>query len=165
MSKRMDSGKFWAFVPVGLLGGLVVMVLGFVHIALTDPGFAVQDRYYSRALSWDERLAAERRSASLGWNAELSAVRVPGGVMDVTVKLADRDGQPVGGARVDVTTFAVARSRKVVRATFTKVADGVYRARVPAERGGLWDFSVEADRGTDRFTYAARRDVVEGPAS
>src|SRR5205814_172797 len=84
MNKRLDSGTFWAFVPVGLLGGLIATVLGLVHTALTDPGFAVQDRYYSRALSWDEHLAAERRSAALGWRAELAAVRVPSGMMDVT---------------------------------------------------------------------------------
>lgn len=165
MSKRIDKGTFWAFVPVALLGGLITTVLGLVHIALTDPGFAVQDRYYSRALSWDEHLAAERRSAALGWRAELTAVRVPGGTMDVTVKLVDRGERVIDGALVEVAAFSVARSRKVVRATFVKTPDGAYRARFPAERGGLWDFSIEATRGTDRFTYGVRKDVPEAPGS
>jgi nitrogen fixation protein FixH len=165
MSKRMERGTFWAFVPVGLLGGLITTVLGLVHVALTDPGFAVQDRYYSRALSWDEHLAAERRSAALGWRAELSAVRVPGGTVEVTLKLTGRDGRAVDGARADVAAFSVARSRKVVRAVFLKTREGSYRARLHAERGGLWDFAVDAARGADRFTYGVRRDVSEAPGT
>jgi hypothetical protein len=43
--------------------------------------------------------------------------------------------------------------------------EGSYRARFPAERGGLWDFAVEAARGADLFTYGVRKDVSEAPGS
>ena len=45
-----NKARLWASVPVVLLGGLVTTVLGFVHVALSDPSFAVEDRYYSKAL-------------------------------------------------------------------------------------------------------------------
>jgi nitrogen fixation protein FixH len=160
----IHKAKFWSLVPVMLLGGLVTTVLGFVHVALSDPSFAVQDRYYSRALSWDEHLAAERRSAELGWHAELFATRAADGATTLALTLTDRDGRPVKGARIEMDGFAVARSRSVVRATFTERQTGGYEAHFVSPRGGRWEFSLDAAREDARFTTTVRADIEEGPA-
>jgi nitrogen fixation protein FixH len=158
-----NKARFWASVPVALLGGLVATVLGFVHVALSDPSFAVEDRYYTKALSWDEHLAAERRSAALGWHASVLTARAANGDTDLTVKLVDRDGLPVHGARVDAEAFAVARSRRVVRTTFVESAPGDYRAHVVTDRGGRWELSMDASRGKDRFTSTTVKDLEAAP--
>jgi nitrogen fixation protein FixH len=157
-----NKARFWASVPVVLLGGLVATVLGFVHVALSDPSFAVEDRYYAKALSWDEHLAAERRSASLGWRASVLTARAPNGDTDLTLTLIDRDGRPVQGARVEVEGFAVARSRRVIRTTFLEGAPGNYRAHLVTDRGGRWELSMDASRGVDRFTSTTVKDLEAG---
>lgn len=156
------KARFWAGVPIVLLGGLVATVLGFVHIALSDPGFAVEDRYYKKALSWDEHLAAERRSAALGWKAALETTRAPSGDTDIVLSLVDRDGRPVTDARIETEAFAVARSRRVIRAAFVQSAPGSYRAHLMTDRGGRWSFSLDATRRDDRFTATLVKDLEAG---
>jgi nitrogen fixation protein FixH len=157
----VQKGTFWALVPVVLLGGLVVTMLGFVHLALSDPGFAVRDRYYSKALSWDEQIAGDRRSAELGWRAELETVRVADGATELALAIRDREGKPVRGARIDVNAFSVARSRRIVRSTFTERTDGGYGARLAMDRGGRWEFAIDATQGPNRFSIVIRRDMAE----
>jgi nitrogen fixation protein FixH len=156
------KARFWASVPVVLLGGLVTTVLGFVHIALADPSFAVEDRYYAKALSWDERLAAERRSVALGWRANILSARAPGGDTDLRLTLADREGRPVQGAHIDLEGFPVVRSRRVVRTVFVEGAPGDYRARVVTDRGGRWELTMDASRGRDRFTATLHEELESG---
>jgi nitrogen fixation protein FixH len=157
-----NKARIWASVPVVLLGGLVTTVLGLVHVALSDPSFAVEDRYYTKALSWDEHLAAERRSASLGWRASVLTARAPNGETDLTVTLVDRDGRPVHGARIDGEAFAVARSRRVVRTAFVEAAPGDYRAHIVTDRGGRWEISMDARREKDRFSSTTVKDLEAG---
>ena len=135
------------------------MVLWAVHMALTDPSFAVQDRYYSKALLWDEQVAAERRSTALGWRADVSTYRDLAGSTDVAVSLVDRDGHPVHGARIGMEAFSVARSNRIVRTSFVEGVAGEYHARVVTERGGRWELSVDATRGADRFTSTIHQDL------
>jgi len=158
-ASEKSKARFWASVPVVLLGSLVATVLGFVHVALSDPSFAVEDRYYAKALSWDEHLAAERRSAALGWRASVLTARAASGDTDLEVTLVDRDGRPVQGAHLDVEAFSILRARRVIRTTFVENTPGDYRAHVVTERAGRWELSMDATRGKDRFTSTVYKDL------
>jgi nitrogen fixation protein FixH len=159
--RSTNTGLFWALFPVVLLGSLVGMVLFSVHVAVSDPSFAVEEKYYSRATTWDEQLAANRRSSALGWRSNVVTATSPSGQTNLMVSLVDRDGHPVQGANIDVEAFAVARSRRVVRAALHEEAAGQYRASLPTDHAGRWQLSLDATRGEDRFASTVRRDLPE----
>ncbi|HVW27393.1 MAG TPA: FixH family protein [Polyangiaceae bacterium] len=156
------TGTFWALFPVVLLGSLVAVEFVLVHEALSDPSMAVEDRYYAKALAWDERRASERESARLGFHADVSLKDAGNGAADVSLSLVDRTGAPVGGAVVEIEAFAVARAAHVVRGALVQGSDGTYRATLPLDRPGRWEISVKAARGADRFTAVLRRDLTAG---
>lgn len=161
---RIDirSGTFWALFPVVLLGSLVAVELVLVHEALSDPSMAVEDRYYAKALAWDERRAAERESARLGFHADVALKDAGNGAAEVSLSLVDKTGAPARGAIVDLEAFAVARAGHVVHGRLTEGPDGIYRARLPLDRPGRWEIAVAAVRGADRFTTTLRRDLTAG---
>jgi nitrogen fixation protein FixH len=155
------SGRFWAFFPVMILAPLVGGLLYLVHRASSDPSFAVEDRYYAKAVSWDDKLAERRVNEALGWRVRSGVSAASKKTRDVSVQLVDREGVPVAGARVEVDAFAVARSSSTVHAVLSEIAPGSYLGGLDASRAGLWEFTFHATRGTDRFTTVTRSDLQE----
>ena len=146
-----------------ILGATVVGNLYVMHLARSDPSFAVEADYYARAVHWDDELAQRRRNEALGWQLAPSLARVAGDSTFLRVHLADAAGRPLGGAAVAVEAFAVARSARVERATLAEAPDeapGAYAGRLRMAQPGLWELRVVATRDGARFT-AVRR--VEAP--
>jgi nitrogen fixation protein FixH len=154
------SGRFWAFFPVMILAPLMGGLLYLVHRASSDPSFAVEDRYYAKAVTWDARLAERRANDALGWQAR-SGVSASKATRDVSLQLVDREGRPVVGARVEVDAFAVARSSRIVHGVLSETAPGSYEGGLDASRPGLWELTFRATRGSDRFTTVTRSDLPE----
>ena len=155
------KGRFWAFFPVMIIAPLVSGLLYLVHRAASDPSFAVEDRYYAKAVSWDEKLAERRANDALGWQTSSGVSGAPNAVRDVSLRIVDREGRPVAGARVEVEAFPVARSSRVTHAVLSEIAPGSYLGALEASRAGLWELSFRATRGSDRFTTVARKDLPE----
>lgn len=160
-SSILRHGSFWALVPVVLLGSLVALQLLLVRLVLSDASFSVEKSYYSKALDWDETRARELASAKLGWNVD-AVVAVHGTETEIAVALFDRTGSALHGATVDVEAFAVARADRVVRSKLREDPDGSYRARLPMDRAGRWEFALRASRGTEHFRDVFRRDLTTG---
>jgi nitrogen fixation protein FixH len=134
-----------------------------MHLARSDPSFAVEADYYARAVHWDDELAQRRRNEALGWQAAPSLARDAGESTLLRVRLTDAAGRPLGDAAVAVEAFAVARSARVERATLAPApgeAPGAYDGRLRMAQPGLWELRVVATRNGERFT-AVRR--VEAP--
>lgn len=159
-----ERGSFWAFVPVALLGSLVVLQLVLVRLVLSDASFSVEKSYYSKALDWDATRARELESARLGWNVDATVVSAHGSETEIAVALFDRTGTALHGAKVDVEAFAVARANHVVRAALREDAGGSYRARLPVDRAGRWEITLRASRGDEHFTDVFRKDLTGSPA-
>jgi nitrogen fixation protein FixH len=155
------QGRFWAFFPVMILGPMVAGLLYLVHRASADPSFAVEDRYYAKAVSWDEKLAQRRANDALGWQMQSQVSAGPKSVRDVALQIVDREGHPVAGARVEVDAFAVARSSSVAHAVLPEIAPGSYLGALDVRRPGLWELTFRAARGNDRFTMVIRKDLPE----
>ncbi|MCC6751500.1 MAG: FixH family protein [Deltaproteobacteria bacterium] len=149
-------GRAWVW-PVGLVAVLGAAVLANVILFVTanrDASFAIEPDYYRKALAWDEKLAQDQRNTALGWRlaCELVAEGTRG---ELVVRLAERDGQPLGGAKVRAVAFHRARGAERRTLTLREVAPGTYGARVEPVRPGLWQLEVEVVRGGARFVQVA----------
>ncbi len=144
-ARRRWLGFIGAFFV--LQGALWAVVLTLVH---DDPSHAVVPDYHERAVHWDEARAKKARSRALGWT--VAAAPASGGGLDV--RLLDRGGQPVAGARVRGVVFHGARAGRPQTLDMTEVAPGRYHMAVRVDRPGRWHLRVEAERGADEVFQA-----------
>ncbi|MBL8745267.1 MAG: FixH family protein [Phycisphaerae bacterium] len=129
------------------------------YSALSDPSFAVEPDYYSKAVKWDERSRQSSENRRLGWVLTLSQEN-PGRAV---VRLADDRGGAIAGARISAVAFANARAAERTDLAFRDDGAGVYSAEFRPARVGLWRFRFEAEHGADRFT--SEFDLFIGAAS
>lgn len=159
----MASGRFWAWAPALLLGGLLGSQLVVLSQVLEDPGFAIERDYYRKAVSWDAERARELQSQALGWRADCEVTEMDPRV--VRVKLEDARGLAVSGAQVRVEAFHNARAREVLALSMREVGPGRYEAALDARRGGAWELRVHASRGEEEFRRVVRLDLNLGEGS
>jgi len=157
----MSKGWHWGV----FVGGLMAVVIGanliLIYFATSDPSFAVEEDYYQKALDWDDKRSQDRANAELGWTVELEVgrERAPDGTVQVVARLSDREGQPVGGAGVDLELFHNARAAWIHRAQLREDGSGSYSAALPLRRPGLWEFRLNAVRDERRFTYTSVQEL------
>ncbi len=153
------SNRRWPIIVAALLGAHVLGCLVFMYLATSDPSLAVEEDYYQKGLAWDEHQRQAAANAALGWQSRVTATpaAAPGDPTLVRLALSDREGRPVGGARVAGEAFAVARSATVAALSLPMTASpGLYEGPLAARRGGQWELRLEVQRGADRFTLVER---------
>ncbi len=147
----------WMFVPVLILAGSFAMAGFTVSLALRDHGSAVEPDYYRKAVEWDARKAQQAANDSLRWLVTPQLAGLGDGTVALDIAITDRRAAPIGGAAVAVEAIPVKAADVVRRFTLVEQTPGHYRGSFPAGIGGQWEFRVQADRGTDRFTDRFRR--------
>lgn len=152
-------GTFWMLVPVGLLAASVVGVGSIAAVAARDPGFALEQNYYDRAVHWDRQQAEWAENARLGYRLSLAVVPAEDGV-ELVLHVVDRAGAALHGAKVGAEAFANARSAARRPLAFAEAPDGSYRASLPGARPGLWELRFVVAHGGDRYTEVVRTDVT-----
>ena len=153
--------RVWPWVPAGLLTCMLAGLGTMAVIATRDPGFALERDYYKKAVAYDSVIAQRAENARLGWSAQTDVG--PASLRDETllvIRLRDRVG-PAVGARVSVEALRNASAGRVLEAELTARSAGEYEGRLPLGYGGLWEFRVTAERGSDRFTAVERTFVPE----
>lgn len=155
------GARFWAWLPAGLLGIILVGLGSLAVIAADDPGFALERDYYQKAVTFDRELAQRAENARLEWRFEVS-VGTPGadGTATMSVEIADPAG-PLSGARVQVEALRNAAASLVLEAVLPESGPGQYETELRLNHGGLWEVRVAAEQGSSRVTHVARIDVVE----
>jgi nitrogen fixation protein FixH len=154
------NGRAWPWLLAGLLVFGVGVNVGFLIVATGDPSFAVEEDYYGRALRWDETTREAARNAELGWSVEVDPApssRGPG-FTDLSLRVVDRDGAPVAGARVSLEAFHHARAGDKLRADLAAAGDR-YGTTLPMRRAGLWQLRVRVERGAETFTTVLDREL------
>jgi nitrogen fixation protein FixH len=158
MKLRVNEAQRWPAIVVAVLVGQIVFGLWMARLAGSDPHFAIEPDYYTRAVQWDQTMAQARRNQRLGWHATATLSR--NGVHDAVLHVALTDSL---GARVHVdsaqcSALPVAHANRVATLTLQSDTAG-YRADIAGGATGLWDISVRAVRNGDTFTATIRTEA------
>ncbi len=148
-------------IIVALLVGGAGANVGLMLVATGDASFAVEPRYYEKALRWDETMAQEARNRALGWSIAVAFDGAPRpGQVELAARVNDRRGHAVEGARVGVEAFHSARASHVLTATLGPEATGRYSAMLPLDRAGLWELRLRVERGGEVFTQTLVQELA-----
>ncbi len=149
------KGWFWPCAIVALLVASAGANIGLMLVASRDASFAVEPDYYRKAVEWDRTMAQEATNDALGWSlsARFAADgRATGGRL--VIRVLDRSGAALTGARVAVHAFPSARASQIFRAALDAEGAGVYSIAMAPGPAGLWEVRVTVTRGADVFTRA-----------
>lgn len=131
----------WPAIILGLLGGQVALSAIMIYVASSDPSFAVEPDYYQRAVRWDQH----SRGAELAASVAIAGATADG-EREARFTIREVDGRLLRGAAVTVVAFHHGRAAQRRQATLTETNEGVYAARLPLLRAGLWEFRLTIQR-------------------
>ncbi len=161
----MKTGMGWPVGIVAILGITVIGNVAVMRVASNDPSFSVEPDYYAKAVAFDSTMAQQRRNLELGWRAETAMDPIVNGhPTHLTIRLTDRDAEPLTGASVSVMARFNARANDTLTAVLGENTPGTYDALLPIVTPGEWEVRVDASRPSsstfDRFTVSTRVQAV-----
>jgi hypothetical protein len=152
----------WAFFPVLMLCGSVMLGVVTVSAALRSSGDAEPD-YYRKGAAWDAHRAQVARNGALAWN--LTPTVRPAGdgsiapALDVAVN--DKHGVPIVGAAVKVEVVPIMNADARLTIDLHEARPGVYAAPCPVRVEGTWELRFTVESRGSVYADAVRR-VVHG---
>jgi nitrogen fixation protein FixH len=165
----LRAGRLWPAALAAVLAVTVVANLALLHVASDPDALAIEPDAYAKAVAWDSASAGAAASHALGWTAQARLDPAAAGGARVTVRIRDRAGRPVEGARVEVEAIRNGLARRFRGALPPRPerdgADddrGTYAADLPLPRPGAWELRLRAERGTARFVTSLRVDLAPG---
>lgn len=162
----MKAGALWPWFIGGALVLHVVVSLGVVFFTASNASYAVEEDYYDKAISWDEKRAQDRMNDELEWSLTFSVAppTVPGEKPKLDVRLAGANGESLTGATISLETFHKASSGDIIRIAIPPSEEaGQYTASPEMRHNGLWELRFAVDYGPDHFTHTETRHLfVEG---
>ena len=161
------AGRFWAWLPAGLLGTMFVGLGTLAYIAIDDPSFALEPNYYDKAVHWDSSEAEARASNVLGLKLEFTSPLTVGANGSVNVQLGVKDRRELAfsGAQVQIEAFPNAYASHVEHILLRETAAGVYTGDLSRGVVGLWELRIVVKQGALRYGEVRRLDVVKGGAA
>ncbi len=164
---RTNAGRFWAWLPAGLLGTMLVGLGSLAYVAIDDPNFALEPNYYDKAVHWDRSQSEAKASNVLGLKLALAAplTVAANGKVNVQLSVRDRRDLAFSGAEVAIEAFPNAFASQVEHITLRETAVGVYSGELTRGVLGLWELRIVVKQGSLRFGEVMRQDVVKGGAA
>lgn len=131
-----------------------------IYEAISGFDGLVEENYYEKGLNYNDVLQKEKQ---LGWRMELSFPDdlKAGADNKAKVVIFDRNGEPVGGAKVKLTLKRPATDR-FDREVELIPSGCAYHGTVSVPVTGLWDISVEAEKGGDGMEKTFRVRTKDG---
>ena len=125
---------------LGFFAAVFVVNGAMIYSAVTTHSGLVANEPYRKGLHYNERIAADRRQASLGWTETLEVGR------DGSIRLAltEADGRPVRGVRITGVLGRPSTSRHDIALMLVEASPGQYEARTSPLAEGNWLLSLEA---------------------
>lgn len=126
-----------------------------IYSALSTHTGLVANEPYRRGLHYNERIAADARQGRLGWVATIE-LSIDG---RVSLALAESDGRPVRGLRIEGVLGRPSTDRHDVRLALAEKAPGRYEAQATPLAEGNWMLTLETFTGAnpEEPIYRARR--------
>jgi hypothetical protein len=167
MTNATRSLNLWPWVPVLLLGSMLVGLGGMAYLAINDPGFALEPNYYDKAVHWDQSQAEAAASRALGLQVTFSKPLElsKSGALELELSIRDRDGASFSGARVELEAFANAHASRIESVLLRETAPGVYSAEIARGSRGLWELRIAVRRGDVRYRDVVRAEVGKGDSA
>jgi len=155
----------WPIALVGIIALHATGMVAVIAVATRNPSFSVEPDHYQKALGWDRLAARKQASDLLGWQAEVTsdAQLDSNKTRRLACRIVDHAGKPVTGATVAILAFPHARGEERVRVELREAEAGVYAARAPMVRPGLWELRLSALRGPDLFTTTVMHTASPNP--
>lgn len=148
----MKARTRWLLAIGGLLAGNVLGVITLAMVASAGAAQVIPD-YDVKASQFDTELARDAASRRLGWQA---AIAIAGDAIEARVQ--DASGQPIEGARVEITGYHRAAAAATLDLVLAPSGDA-YRGALHGRRGA-YDLVVAVDARGEHFT---QRLAVEAP--
>lgn len=149
----MSAAMKWTIAILVLLGGNLVAMMVLATTAASG-GAQVIPGYYDKAVHYDDTIDEAARSAALGWSTAPTLI-----ASTIEVRVTDRAGNALSGARVRVAGYPRAHAVDRIESELVAGAPGVYRATVGGQRRGIHDLTITVEHEGQRFTQQA---TVEG---
>lgn len=141
----MKASVKWTVAIVALLAGNVIAMVTLAMIANTSNAQIIPD-YYERAAHYDHALDEATRSVATGWTSEATLAAT-----SITVTLRDAAGEPLDGARLEVTGYPRAHAARTLAVTLQPLGAGRYTAALPVPAYGRHDLKIVAELASQRF--------------
>ena len=145
---------WWPYGIVLLIGLSMAADIWVCVIAASHPSLAAEANYYQKSLVWDQQVAREQAFQRAGWQVRLEALSVEAshqdgvdrGQRNLRLTLSDSKGGAVPGVELQLGMFQSRRPENRHQLSLAEVAPGLYQARVPALKAGLWPYALTVQR-------------------
>ena len=150
-----DSWVPWLFVA-GF--ALVILVNGaLVYFAMASFTGLQTEGHYQRGLDYNEVLEAGRTQTALGWTVAIDFRQgEAAGKGRLTVRAADRAGNPLNDAGVTVRLVRPVQAGHDMNMTLAGAGDGLYAADVELPLRGQWDILAQIRHPSGSYSTAKR---------
>lgn len=150
---RAFTGRHMLAIMVAFFGVIISVNLLMATFARTSwTGLVVQNTYVA-SQQFNERVAAQRAQAALGWQGSLTVANG-----EIHYSLTDASGAPVAIDSVTVSFRRPAYEAEDWQVSLQRETDGTFSIATPL-RDGIWIVSTEASV-TSREPYREARRIV-----
>ncbi len=149
-------------VPKGIEKELLPARLA-VKAANTEFPGVVHDHYYQKETAFNDYLQQVATQRKRGWKVRkgwLTQKPFAGQAEVFQVRVTDRDGRPIGGAKVSGRFVRPSDSRFDQRFSMTQVDDGLYRVTVMLPQPGVWELQLLVRQGTLTHRLTATTNIA-----
>lgn len=155
----MNPKIIWISIIVALLA-IPCVFYGAMLVLVQVYPVTFEPNYERKAANWDQIRRQQQRSGQLGWTLDLHTTPSDQPYqVEVTLGIADRQGQPVAGAAVEIEAFHTAHAAKMIQLKMKQAEDGTYQAILPIRHSGMWEFQVTAKHENDLFLQTLQKNV------
>ncbi|MBL6664982.1 MAG: FixH family protein [Rickettsiales bacterium] len=148
-------------IPYILLIFFLVVVsvnVGYIVISRDSlPGVATKNSY-NKGIKYNQTIAQKEAQEQLGWKVEMEMRQSGENSKDIHIKLLDRRGQNIEGAKINVKFFRPTYEGIDFEVEFIEQKN-IYQQQVTFPALGQWDFGISVRKGEDSF-FVKKRLVI-----